>query len=333
MLGVERLHVLIKSLAANGSKNLMVTFQKKYAVFREAQVQWRHASDHVWSNNRSVWNKQPVPEQKHSFVLKGKLKKRTFTGVELGYLQDLWAVRSKPYDVFRDSYYTYVRNCNRKKAAPAPFAQWNPLGNRDPMNEDEKEKRDQQLKWQSMERTVWEVERVEMDGVLFRTQPSQKRKHTKTDNSCLHGLTETSGREGTNRRQVVTEICYGRIVRLFLHFMYPPSSRELDCATENGKLNPNKILHVPWTVFAECIWYEKRGINPTTKLVQVKYNAHWPQGRCPFICMDHCFSENIVLWPSVPYDDNKYDEDGKLTEGEVDVRDYSTHLHDVIKKP
>ena len=77
MLGVESLHVLIKSLSEHATKNLMVTFQKKYGLFRQAQVQWRHASDHVWTNERSVWNKQPMSEQKNCVVLKGKLRKRT----------------------------------------------------------------------------------------------------------------------------------------------------------------------------------------------------------------------------------------------------------------
>jgi hypothetical protein len=333
MLGVERLHVLIKSLSEHGTKNLMVTFQKKYEVFRQAQVQWRHASNHEWSTKRSIWNKQPLQEEKNCVVLKGKLKKRTVTEVEMKYLQDQWAVRSKPYDVFKDSYGTYVKNCNSRKVIPATFANWNPLGSRVPRNEEEQKKRDEQMKWQSMESTVWDVERLEMDGVLFRTQPSQDRKHSKTDNSCLIGWVNTHGREA-NSRQVRVEKCYGRIVRLFLHFMHPLSSRELECATEKGNLDPNKIpAHVPWAVFAECTWYEVIGTNPKTKLVQVQYNPHWSEGRCPYISMDHCISENCSMWPSVPYDDNKYDKAGTLKVGQVDVQDYSTHRHDVIRKP
>jgi hypothetical protein len=328
MLGVERLHVLIKTLS-KGKKNLLVTLQRKYELFWQSQLQWKHDADHVWSNARkNLLNKQPVQEQKQHLILLGKQYRRVVSDQTFSWLQDQWAVRSKPYDRFKDSYNTYVRNCNLQKRFPVRFSKWNPF-NRDPQTEEEKKKRNQQKLWQSMEKTVWEVERLTMDGVLFRTELLEKRKHNKTENSCIVGETYTYGRESAQRSRY-PEKCYGRIQRFYLHFMYPPSPEEWQVATEDGRVDPNKVTTVPWAVFAECTWYEDKGIDPKTQLTQVQYNAAWTEQQCPLISMDNCYSWNVALWPSVPYNDAKYDDKGKLLPSQVDIQDYSTQLHNVI---
>jgi hypothetical protein len=112
--------------------------------------------------------------------------------------------------------------------------------------------------------------------------------------------------------------------------MYPPSVEALENATEKGKIDPNKIENVPWALFTQCKWYEEEGINPINGLPQVRYNANWTEA-CPFICMDNCISENCVLWPSIPYDNTKYDTCGILKDGCVDSPDYTEELHDVIR--
>lgn len=83
-----------------------------------------------------------------------------------------------------------------------------------------------------MDRTVWEVHRLDLDGVLFRTEVGQNRKKTemKTDNSCIIGWTEVLRTNIKNKREkrrgnknaTQKEKCYGRIQRLYVHFMYPP---------------------------------------------------------------------------------------------------------------
>ena len=183
-----------------------------------------------------------------------------------------------------------------------------------------------------MEQKVWEVERLTMDGVLFRTELIENRKQNKADNSCIVGETYTYGREPAqlHRRSRGPEKCYGRIQRFYLHFMYPPSPEELRFATENSRIDPNKVTTVPWAVFAECTWYEDKGSDPKNQLTQVQYNATWTENQCPLISMDNCQSCNVALWPSVPYDDAKYDSKGTLLPSQVDIQDYSTQLHTVI---
>ena len=331
MLGVERLHVLIKSLS-KGTKNILATFQRKYDLFVQSQLKWRYKANHTWPTETNFMRKRPVQEQKHNLVLLGKQRKRTADDWLFGQLQDQWAIRSKPYDRFKDAYSTYVRNCRSRNKEPATFSTWNPL-NRDPQTEEEDQKRQEQLKWQSMATTLFEIDRLEMDGVLFRTERIQNAKQTKTDNSCIIAETITYGRDAARSRSTQKERCYGRIQQLYLHFMYPPSDEELQCATLKGKIDPYKITQVPWAMFALCNWYEDKGVNPLNKLTQVEYNPHWTerdQGGCPLVAMDNCLSANCVLWPSMPYDDSKYDAEGMLKTGEVDYKDLTRELHDVI---
>lgn len=322
MMGVERLHVLIKSLS-KGRKNLLATFEKKYALFCQSQLQWRHATDHVWSSAgaHSAMNKEPVEEAKSYVVLMGKQHKRTASDWQFQQLQDQWAIRCNPYDRFRDRYYTYKSNCEEKKETPVAFHKWNARAQ-------EIEVRQKQQKWQSMDRTMYEVQRLEMDKVLFRTERVQNMKGVKTDNSYIVGETITTGRVPGRPRARRQEKCYGRLQHFYLHFMYPPPVEELASATEDGRIDPNKITSVPWAVFAHCKWYEEHGTNPNNGLTQVQYNQNWDA--CPFICMDNCLSQNCQLWPSVPYDDEKYDGEGKLKPDCFDFQDYTLELHDVM---
>lgn len=329
MLGVERLHVLIKTLS-RGKKHLLATFQNKYSLFCQSQLRWKYATDHQWTNPRSIFGKDSVQPAEGYVVLMGKQIKRGVSDEAFKNLQNEWAIRDKEYDKFKDSYETYETRCKEQKKVPDSFANWNPL--RSPTTESDRKKREKQCKWQSMTNTVWEVQRLTMDGVLFRTELIQNSKGVKTDNSYVIGETYTSDRQPDQRntRSRLPEKCYGRLQRLYLHFMYPPSDEDLAAATEHGKLDPHKITNVPWAVFALCRWYEVMGVNPRNQLQQVRYNKQWTSGLCPLICMYSCFSTNCMLWPSTPFDNNKYDDEGKLIPGEVDELDYSEELHDVI---
>ena len=124
--------------------------------------------------------------------------------------------------------------------------------------------------------------------------------------------------------------CYGRIQKFYLHFMHPPPPEELRQATEKSKIDPTKTHSVPWCVLVWCKWYEDSGRNPVNGLVQVRHKANWNEG-CPFIDFTHCLPRNLECWPSVPFDESKYDNDGTLKDGMTDTVDRSEELHDMIE--
>ena len=111
--------------------------------------------------------------------------------------------------------------------------------------------------------------------------------------------------------------------------MYPPLPEDLQRATDKGRINPYKIESAPWGVFLQCNWYEEDGKNPNNNLNQVRYHPEWTSS-CPFISISGCKSMNCVLWPSVPFNDDDYDEKGVLKPGLLGVKDFSQDLHDVI---
>jgi hypothetical protein len=331
MLGVERLHVLIKTLAKGGTRNLLKTLEKKYSLFCLCQTKWRYNSRHEWTDVKHTFNKKPMLEPTGLIELLGAQHKRNCTDWLFKQLQDQWAIKSKPYDRFRDHYDRYVVTCTERKVHAEVFHKWNPR-QRGPVNEDEEKKRDQQLKWQSMERCVWEVDRIKLDGVLFRTERIQTHKGTVTDNSYVIGETFTYGRQnGSRSRSAQPERCYGRIQKIYLHFMYPPLAEDLVNATDKCRIDPYKIQSAPWAVFLKCKWYEESEQNPNNGLNQVRYNAAWTQS-CPFIAISGCKAMNCILWPSVPFKDSDYDDQNNLRHGvqPYGVRDYSQELHDVI---
>ena len=105
----------------------------------------------------------------------------------------------------------FTVNHTEKKRKPVAFHEWQRRPNA-PNTDEEK-------KWQTMDRTVWEIHRVKLDSVLFRSEFGQnrKKKEMKTDNSFIMGWTDVSRDNITEAEQ-----CYGVIERLYLHFMYPP---------------------------------------------------------------------------------------------------------------
>jgi hypothetical protein len=139
MLGVERLHVLIKHLS-KGRKNILKSMQKKYNLLCTSQIAWRHDPTHEWSNEgykSSLSKKKPVVKATNSKNLMGKQTKVKGTDqlyvlnlcitllpyVSILYtkytaddelfkqLEDQWAVLNRDFDAFRDKYHTYVKKC------------------------------------------------------------------------------------------------------------------------------------------------------------------------------------------------------------------------------
>ena len=167
---------------------------------------------------------------------------------------------------------------------------------------------DEQKKWQTMDNTIWVLERVELDGVMFRSASSQT--NCKTDNSVVLGWTETQREGGELRKEKV----YGRVSRFILHFMYPPTPEQLGRATTKSRIDPKEV-GVEWNVFADCsTWYETiDDIHLESGLPQVQRNQFWEV--CPLIAVNHCEPANVVLWPSQPFDLDDYNIDGSLKEG------------------
>lgn len=317
---------------AKGNKHLLATLRKKYSLFCESQVSWRtDDTDVAWySDPRSFISRKPVSEQKGVITLLGKQVEGRANDWLFEQLQDHWAVLHKPYDRFRDRYKTYLGNFNTQNGTrrPAQFHKWVFCSNPANLDEAAKQKYDDEIKWQKMDRRVWEVDRVYLDGVLFRTEPSQNMKGTKTDNSVIVGETYTYNRN--NQRKQVKEKCYGRIEKFYLHFMYPPSPEELAQAKHKRHIVLSKLQNTPWTVLVKCSWYETVGVNPDNGLTQVQLAPGWNQG-CPFIDLTHCLAVNLSLYPSKPFEDQHYDKEGKLKSDinnqQVNLRE---ELHDVV---
>ena len=126
MLGVERLHVMIKKLAKS-AKNIMVSIQKNNDRLIQSQLQWRYDPSHKWATKgrqSNFMNKQPIPQMNGDAQPRGGLRMIKVSKTLFKYLQDEWTIKSKPFDKFRDKYYTYVRRCKREKTQPVPLAQW-----------------------------------------------------------------------------------------------------------------------------------------------------------------------------------------------------------------
>jgi hypothetical protein len=322
--------VLSNYTTAKGKKKLLRTLQNSYSLFVQSQITWRGMTNHGWAKQdpRSFLSKQPVAKHLNVIVLLGKQKKLKANDWLFQQLQDHWAVLLKPYDQFRDRYRTYVRQRTATRQTVVPFHKWQSR-NPNSVNFDKKEaeKYEQEKIWQTMDRNVWEVQRVTFDGVLFRSQPNQDIKGTLTDNSFITG--EVNQKSSDQSRQTRVK-CYGRIQKFYLHFMHPPSSEDLKQATFGSKLDQNKIRNVPWCVLAWCDWYVEAGLNPVNGLVQVQHKENWNEG-CPFIDLTHCLPRNCECWPSVPFDITKYDNEGLLKDGMTDTADRSKDLHDVIE--
>lgn len=111
MLGLERLHVLIKTLS-KGRKDVMKSFQNQYELFFTSQVEWRHDKKHVWSSRgrgTSLAEKMPVPAPDKVIELKGRQRRRHAEPQLFQQLQDQWAILNKGFDRFRDRWKRHNR--------------------------------------------------------------------------------------------------------------------------------------------------------------------------------------------------------------------------------
>jgi hypothetical protein len=117
------------------------------------------------------------------------------------------------------------------------------------------------------------VAKAKLDGVLFRTEPSQMK--MKSDNSCLmeETMLQGEGKENPEKSRL-----YGRIQRMFVHRMHP------------GETSPEMVV-------VECDWYHATGTNQVNGLIQLERNHHFDSCRVKFL--KDCVARNFVFWPSV----------------------------------
>ena len=173
-----------------------------------------------------------------------------------------------------------------------------------------------------MDNTAWTVNHATVDGVLFRTRPSQIKKGTITDNSCIVGWVnvEIDG-------EAVPQKCYGVIKQFYLHFMYPPSQ-------STYKLTVKKLaaFTTPWILVALCEWYDHLGEQPRTGLTRIKRNHFWQSG-CPIHNMSNTIPMNVCFLPEVPFNPDDFDDDGEpvknIKNGEYDFS--GTEVLNVLK--
>ena len=209
-------------------------------------------------------------------------------------LQDLWGVEDKAFDTFRDRHKAYVLRCRQTRTVPIAFSQWQEVATR-PNSPAE-------LKWQSMPNVAYHVSRLMLDGVLFRSDRSQKQKESKTDNSgiiCYSNISYATGKQRKALQRM--EKCYGRAQDFYLHFKYPPSKQQMQSATHKRRIDPYKV-GVPFLIVAFCDWYMQRGENhEVTGLTQITPHPSW-NNDCPLVKIQDCLSMNVVYWPANPFE-------------------------------
>ena len=127
MLGVERIHVMIKKLGKS-RRNIMSSIRKHNDLLVHSQLEWRYEAGHDWSfdaRESSFLKKQPVPSRLFNVAPQGGMTKVLVDPRVFKYFQDAWTAVNPDFREFRDQYYvTYLRNCKRKRKDPVPFNVW-----------------------------------------------------------------------------------------------------------------------------------------------------------------------------------------------------------------
>ena len=126
MLGVERIHVMIKKLGKS-KRNIMASIQKNNDLLCQSQLEWRFQKDHKWSNEgkgSSLHIKQAVPVAQAIVQPRGAMWKKKVRASMLQTLENEWTVRGKPFDKLRDRWITYSKNQRRARKKPLKFSDW-----------------------------------------------------------------------------------------------------------------------------------------------------------------------------------------------------------------
>lgn len=277
------------------SKSVLPSLLKNYDVLINSQILWRTDIEQKWSTDARksslVGNAALLPAAKVIKLL-GRQQLVVLSQRLFKLLQDQWASYNPLFRTFRDNYDKYYK-AEKKKPHPnvVLFRNWKVDQNTE-----------EQKQWQKMNKKAWEVGRVLLDGVYFRSQKVQRHKGTKTDNSCITGEVNIDQRTSIRQRNVTvtSETCYGKIETFYLHFMYPPSDEQLRAATTKSKLDPSKI-NIPFVIVAHCDWFVPiaTGFHAGTGLPQITPYNNWNTD-CPLIRMQDCWAANVAFWPVNP---------------------------------
>ena len=280
----------------SSKKNVLHSLGKNYDIHSVTQHSWRFDQDHKWAvepRKSSLAGNAPLQPAVKKISLLGKQCKVNLTPRMFELFQDLWGVEDKPFDSFRDKYKAYVASCRPTNTPPQTFGTWQYWAS--------KPNTAQMLQWQSMPQTAYKVERILLDGVLFRTDKSQLRKGSITDNSCVICHANINYATGKQRRALHrTEKCYGRLQDFYLHFKYPPSKQQLTKAIYKQRIDPAKV-GVPYLIVGYCDWYiQLPDCQPITGLTQIKPHPEWRRD-CPLVKITDCLSMNVAFWPVDPF--------------------------------
>ena len=142
------------------------------------------------------------------------------------------------------------------------------------------------------------IKRAELDGTLFCTTEWSDGKVT--DNSFVKSEFE----EQENDQQVHTS--YGRITKMFLARKYAKASKDI-------------------TIVGD--WFDKVGVNPVSRNVQVRYNANFSTQKLEFL--RNCVPQNLTLVPSRPVElDEVFSDDDDEDDDDDDDDDayYDAHV-------
>ena len=126
MLGVERIHVMIKKLGKS-KRNLMKSLQKNNDRLVQSQLNWRYNPHHKWSTKgrgASFQEKQPIPEHKRIVLPRGGLTKVKVNPQIFQFLENEWAVKKDAFFFARERYYRYVTHCEEKDAVCLTLPDW-----------------------------------------------------------------------------------------------------------------------------------------------------------------------------------------------------------------
>jgi hypothetical protein len=125
MLGVERIHVMIKKLGKS-KKNIMASIQKNNDLLCQSQLEWRYQKDHKWSNDgkgSSLHLKQPVPLQQGKVQPRGGMWKRKASRSVFQALENEWTIHNRDFDRLRDRWSTYAKR-HRRSRSKRPFVEF-----------------------------------------------------------------------------------------------------------------------------------------------------------------------------------------------------------------
>ena len=81
---------------------------------------------------------------------------------------------------------------------------------------------------------------------------------------------------------------------------YKERGNALEVGIKYGRVK-NMFIHKSGAdeeIIVECDWYERVGINPRTKLTQIKRNLNYEGCRVAFL--KNLFPSEMVFWPMIP---------------------------------